>query len=90
MNGLGRRSELKVTLECADVLFHSVQPVDVSKSRWEVAGGAALQQLKADLLKEGRNAPGKSILGMVECKEGSSYSFCHTEQSVTSHTWEDA
>lgn len=57
---------------------------------WKVTGGAALQQLKADLIKEGRNAPGKSILGMVECKEGSSHSFCHTEQPVTSHTWEDA
>lgn len=90
MNGLGMRAELKVTLECANVLFHGVQPVDVSKSPWEVTGGAGLQQLKADLMKEGRNAPRKSIFGMVECKEGSSYSFCHTEQPVTSHTWEDA
>lgn len=72
------------------MLLHGVQPVDVSKSPQEVTGGAGLQQLKADLIREGRNAPGESILGMVEGKEGSSYSFCHTEQPVTSHTWEGA
>lgn len=90
MDGLGRRAELKVALECADVLFHGVQPVEVPKRPREVAEGAALQQLKADLIKEGRNAPGKSIPGMVEHQEGSSHSSCHTEQPVTSHTWGDA
>lgn len=59
-------------LECADVLLCGVQPANVSKGPWEVTEGAALQQFKADLNEEGRKAPGTSILGMVECKDGSS------------------
>lgn len=62
VNGLGRRAELKVTLECADVLFHGVQPEDVSKSPWEVPGGAALQQIKADLIRREEMLLGKAYL----------------------------
>lgn len=70
-------------LECADVLFHGVRPANVSNTPWEVTEGAALQRLKADLKEEGRKAPGKSIFGMVEHKNGSSCSLCHTERPVT-------
>lgn len=68
--------------------FHDMQPANVSKGPSEVTKGEALQQLNADLEEEGGKAPRKSILGMVEHKDGSSYSLCHTEQPVTCQVWE--
>lgn len=52
MIGLVGEAELKVRLECANVLLCGVQPANVSRSPWEVTDGAALQQLKADLKEE--------------------------------------